>query len=610
MFNVSIRVFFSSLMLPFTGSLFAQNLTFSPSPIEFTQPVNTTSKDSVNITLHNNSCGYFKIKSVDCPNMEFQMSDTTSFWLAPAASKILKVYFLPLQNIEYNSTLIVHTSSGNFSLPIKGYGKFIESYYDSTYNKFDENLKASLNTILAMNYQSYSYAAARDKMFMEFDNKKTNGQGATQNTLECIYTGRLALGYANRTDCQNNNSFNTEHTWPQSLFGSATPMVSDLNHLFPTDDAANNYRSNNPFGMVSNPTWSAGGSKGITTLFEPRDAQKGRTARAMLYFATRYNNTSYGLVSFFGPQESVLRSWCLQFPPDAIDRKRNDDIFGYQKNRNPFIDHPEFLERITSLANTSVAPIKTLLWCDTQQISKSYFVYDSLNYKVVLFNLGNTPITCSKIQSTQNLLTLSYPNPTIAKKTSFEISIRQALLNGNTIIDTLLIENNSTNWAIIKIPVRITISRLKISTTKTMILAANDSAILSIPTNGSITWSTGFSGNILTVKNAGTYYATVTDSNGCHSTDTITITKSAAGITAGHTVSFGVFPNPVSQAISIVIKGNATLDYYLLNAIGQVLATAKGRSGEVICFDVRNYPNGMYLIQNKLGESVKVIIQK
>ncbi len=600
----------SFLFVVLASKAFSQDLTFSPATILFSQPVYTTSKDSASITMRNTSCGYLKINYIYSPSVEFKIIDTTGFLLAPQATKSLKIYFTPRQNIEYNSALIMHSSSGDFALPVKGYGKFIEAYYDGTYNKFDENLKASLNSILATNYQSYSYTAARDKMFMEFDNKKTNGQGALQNTLECIYTGRLAVGYTSRTDCQTNNSFNTEHTWPQSLFGSATPMVSDLNHLFPTDDAANNYRSNSPFSMVSSPVWTVGGSKGISSSFEPRDAQKGRTARAMLYFAIRYNNPSYGLISFFGPQEAILRTWCLQFLPDSIDRKRNEDIFGYQKNRNPFIDHPEFLERITSIANTSIAPVKILSWCDTQTVSKNYFNFDSLNYSVTIFNTGNTNITCSKIQSTQNLFNVTYTGSTVASNSSLEISITQYLTNSNTLIDTLLIENNSTNHPVIKIPIRIQSSTLKISTSKTTILTSNDSAILTIPTSGTVSWNTGASGNKLITKNGGSFYATVTDSAGCHRTDTVTITKSGTGINPSQQAAFVVFPNPASEKISILNTTNALATYFMINSLGGVIESFHSNANQTILLDVRGYANGIYLLQDNDGRGCKILIQK
>jgi len=604
-----IHLAFNLLLLLVVKAGFSQSISFSPVNLTFTNPILTTSADSAVVNLTNNSCGFIHVFYIYSPISEFKISDTSGFWIAPSTSKSFRVKFKPRHNIQYNSTVLMHTNVGDFSFPVAGYGKYVEAYYDNTYNKFDEALKTSLNTILGTNFLSFSYNAARDKMFMEIDNKKVNGQGATQNTLECIYTGRLAVGYIARTDCQTNSSFNTEHTWPQSLFSSSSPMVSDLNHLFPTDDAANNYRSNNAFGIVSSPSWSNGGSKGISTLFEPRDAQKGRSARAMLYFAIRYNNPAYGLVTFFGPQESILRTWCMQFLPDTIDRKRNEDIFAYQKNRNPFIDHPEFLERITSIANTSVAPSKSLLWCDAQQINNAAYVYDSINYKVIVYNNGNTDIACSQIKCSQSQFALNAASANFSRQAVLEISLRKLLNATGNIIDTLIIENNSTNQPTLKIPISINVNAIKIIPNKTSILATNDSAILTIASNGTVSWNTGGTGKSLVVRTAGIYFAYITDSTGCHHTDTVTIILGGNGIKNSALKGFSASPNPCRDFIT-VISGSSEIEHFVfVNSLGQKLASFDTNPTEKTQLEVLNYPSGIYYLQSANGKGVRIVIR-
>ena len=71
-----------------------------------------------------------------------------------------------------------------------------------------------------------------------------------------------------------------------------------------------------------------------------------------MYFVIRYQDYS----SHFAGSETVLRQWHNAFPVDAIDRKRNNDIYAAQNNRNPFIDYPQFEERITNFVSNSVAP--------------------------------------------------------------------------------------------------------------------------------------------------------------------------------------------------------------------------------------------------------------
>ncbi len=46
-------------------------------------------------------------------------------------------------------------------------------------------------------------------------------------------------------------------------------------------------------------------------------------------------------------QEAALRAWNDSDPPDALEQARNDAIEGYQKNRNPFVDRPDFVAKIS-----------------------------------------------------------------------------------------------------------------------------------------------------------------------------------------------------------------------------------------------------------------------
>jgi hypothetical protein len=165
-------------------------------------------------------------------------------------------------------------------------------------------------------------------------------------------------------------------------------MKSDIHHLFPTDVSANSQRGNLPFGEVSGSgTWSQGGSKKGGGKFEPRDVQKGPTARAMMYFVTRYQDYS----NFFGGQQNVLRQWHDAHPPTAAEITRNDDIHGLQNNRNPFIDYPQFIERIQNLVGNSQAPEDYDLWVSDLTVDFGNSL-DNLEYNVVLFNRGNLPV--------------------------------------------------------------------------------------------------------------------------------------------------------------------------------------------------------------------------
>ncbi|UYL09434.1 endonuclease [Bdellovibrio sp. SKB1291214] len=147
------------------------------------------------------------------------------------------------------------------------------------------------------------------------------------------------------------NILNTEHTWPQSRFSNEfnkNMQKSDLHHLYPTDNEMNSTRGNYEFGEVVQDAKKlkcpvsrfgkpAGGGNDV---FEPPTAHKGNVARALFYFATNYG------MHISPRQEAFLRKWHKEDPVDQEEMNRNVEIFKVQGNRNPFIDHPELVDRI------------------------------------------------------------------------------------------------------------------------------------------------------------------------------------------------------------------------------------------------------------------------
>ena len=144
---------------------------------------------------------------------------------------------------------------------------------------------------------------------------------------------------------------NTEHSWPQSKFSHKFPkemQKSDLNILFPVSKEANSTRSNLPLGDVQNVESSPCplAKRGSTqeddgTYFEPPEQQKGASARAILYFSVRYK------MRIESTEENYLRTWNKRYPPDSIERSRNEQVYEAQGNRNPFIDAPELADLIS-----------------------------------------------------------------------------------------------------------------------------------------------------------------------------------------------------------------------------------------------------------------------
>lgn len=368
------------LALLISGSAVGQPISIAPGALNF-GVVEEVELDSLAVQITNNSWGSVHLGTPVFFSTYGNFCFSTlggNVAIAPGSQYTFWVRFKPEHNILYNSEMVVPTEEwGSFSIDIQAQGRFSNSYYNPTENLSEQALKNALNTLLGQNTTDLGYDGARDQMYGNLDN--VNGD------VTCVYTGRVAT--FNTRAGANSNNFNCEHTFPQSFFSQAVPMRSDIHHLFSTDVTANSQRGNLPFGVVTGtPSWQNGGSKLGGGVFEPRDLHKGSAARALMYFVVRYQD--YG--GFFAPQETILRQWHDLFPPTTSDSTRNAGIFALQGNRNPFIDYPQFIERITSLANTSNAAPTSMYWKSADTLSFLGSDGDTAWVHWVLYNHGNT----------------------------------------------------------------------------------------------------------------------------------------------------------------------------------------------------------------------------
>ena len=366
--SISLKIVFQLILFSCPGffNSFQAQLISTPGLANFFQ-VDSKVKDSITVTFQNQYSDILTVTDINFFHAVFSASDT-AFSIPSGGSRAVTFYCDAIHNLNYMDFAMVESSS-HPGIAVQTYASvtYPGTYYNSTQNKSHEDLKLAVKTMLATGFVQLSYNMARDSMYMKFDNQRVNGQGAAQNTIECVYTGRTVVGYVNRSDAQSSGGFDTEHTFPQSFFSSNLPMLSDVHHLYPTFSTANNERGNNPFGIVSSPTWTDGGSKSNGSTFEPRNFHKGKVARALFYMVLRYQDYS----GFVQPQEALLRTWCNNFPPDAIDSSRNEGIYGLQNNRNPLIDHPEFLDRIASICTVDSGPLQPRPW-NLNQINFGY----------------------------------------------------------------------------------------------------------------------------------------------------------------------------------------------------------------------------------------------
>jgi len=335
--------------------------------------------------LKNPSNRTLQITNIRTLTQQFYFT-TVPFNLNPYDSALVMIKFKSKHNVTYRDFFIFENRGLNSPVIyyLTGTAKYPDTLYRFTQGLIDEPLKTALRTFTTAGYISLGYNTARDKMFETVDDYGGD-------TIECVYIGRK-IKATNRTEAQNQN-FNTEHTLPQSFFNSNEPMVSDLFHLYPTDAAPNSARSNYAFGLpVTNITYNVGGSKlgkdtDGETVFEPRDVHKGNVARSLFYFCVKYPSGIGGYMS--AKQENILRNWNNFDTVNAREILRNDRILTFQKVRNPFIDHPELVERIKS--TYTVIPNITKPEISASPFSVMYDTLaanDTMSYYVAVMNYG------------------------------------------------------------------------------------------------------------------------------------------------------------------------------------------------------------------------------
>ena len=291
-------------------------------------------------------------------------------------------------------------------------GQIPAGYYDQATGKSGEILRAALRDITTAGHVKIPYTSTSFDIWNAY--AATDVRPAPNNTIVwdmysdkpggtpaytyTIYTGQCGTASA-EGDC-----YSREHCMPNSwwggvgLSGTLDPQYTDLHHLFPADQYVNNKKSNNIVGETNSPTYtSSNGSKvgkcsypgyTILSVFEPINEYKGDFARAYFYLAARYMNQLSTWVTAYPSYDSkyiinstggnykqwyidMLLSWNNEDPVSVKEIDRNNNIYYNtpQHNRNPFIDHPEFIGKVwgggtnavTTLAATSVTTASAVL---------------------------------------------------------------------------------------------------------------------------------------------------------------------------------------------------------------------------------------------------------
>lgn len=253
-----------------------------------------------------------------------------------------------------------------------------------------------------------------------------------------------------------NTNYNREHSWPKSYGfpndGSDNYAYTDTHHLFIANSSYNSSRSNKPYAncdssCTEKPTDFNNGRGGTSTQsnwttgsyengsWETWSGRRGDVARAIMYMAVRYEGGTHGVTGVAEPDlrltddrtlignsntgsnisvaymglKSVLLQWHAEDPVDDFERRHNDTVYSFQGNRNPFVDHPEYVDCVfnnicsggsgdttppatpTGFSATGGAGLVELAWNANQEADLAgYNVYrsDSLNGTYTKLNSG------------------------------------------------------------------------------------------------------------------------------------------------------------------------------------------------------------------------------
>lgn len=231
------------------------------------------------------------------------------------------------------------------------------NYYIDFNGKADQQLRESITALVSdpSTVQVHTYSDIYT-ILDEADKSPLNS-----NKVWLLYTEQQKAKFLKQSGSNSANKWNREHVFPRSRGGFfsiedddiATGMMpdwttnadslrhgnSDAHHLRPALSSENSSRGNKNFGDYTGPSGNQG-------------SFKGDVARAVFYMALRYNDLS--LVDGFpttadagqlGDLQTLL-DWHEMDPPDDYEMRRNNVIYDWQVNRNPFIDMPDLVDYI------------------------------------------------------------------------------------------------------------------------------------------------------------------------------------------------------------------------------------------------------------------------
>lgn len=286
---------------------------------------------------------------------------------------------LPFNQFRLVAALVVHS----FFAPANLLAAIPPGYYNTIITDTPAQLRTTLNSVID-DHTRFPYTSSGTDTWIILEIADQDPANASH--ILDLYRNLSLVKFGGGT-----GPYNREHTWPNSLGfpndGGTNYPYTDCHHLFLCDVGYNSDRGNKPYGTVTAGSTERvtsfndgqGGGSGVfpgnsnwftATLWQTWNGRKGDVARAMFYMDVRYEGGTHGITgasepnliltdnislivttgsnastAYMGLLASLL-TWSAQDPPDARERAHNDGVHSFQGNRNPFVDHPEWVNAL------------------------------------------------------------------------------------------------------------------------------------------------------------------------------------------------------------------------------------------------------------------------
>jgi len=471
--NPGVKYFILFLFLFFSRESVSlgQTVVLSDSVVDFGRVIaGERAGFSLSLTNHRNT--RVKITNVFFAESAFS-TDLDTVQIAAGGQKTFHIFFEDEQNLNFTDFLQIDLKPTNRPLIVRAQAQavFENAYYRSTRNKWGADLKAALHGIIK-NHQQQSYSSLWTVL------SNTDEDPDNPDHVLLIYSG---WSYPKSKHGGDVDEWNREHVWAKSHgdFGKTPPAGTDVHHICPADVSVNSARGNLDFDNGGSLYVDGDGATGCRFVdglsWEPRDAVKGDVARMLYYMVVRYEGDTqdggYDLElteqipsapnsePLMG-KKSTLYAWNLQDPVDNWEKRRNERVYSWQKNRNPFIDYPQLAERMPSISGIAVPVPKPQLVVAPQMMDfGSVAPGHEYDYFTALINTGSDTLNITQIRSSDPAFTIAATSDTVTAEKYHYLKVTfNAPQTEKTYHAALTIHSDDEDDSVVTIPMQATVS--------------------------------------------------------------------------------------------------------------------------------------------------------